>query len=128
MMGCPSGFGTAYPDVPYDEMLRLHDSGLLCEPIPKRLGRWGVWKCGCNDAFADGLCGHGLLLSMVFDTTITFPPQYSTREIAKRNLNSKSKRPSAWCPEQEDDEDDPAARQHCVQLPWRHTKCLSCRR
>ena len=47
---------------------------------------------------------------MVFDKTITSPPEYSTREIAKRN--SKGKRPSVWCPEQEDDEEDPAARQH----------------
>ena len=91
-------------------MLRLHDSFVLCEPIPKRWGRVEVWMCGCDDAFADALCGHGLLLSMVFDKTITFPPEYSTREIAKRNR--KGKRPSALCPEQDDDEEDPAARQH----------------
>jgi hypothetical protein len=110
MMESPAGFESAYPAVPYDELLRLHESFVLCEPIPKRWGRWGVWKCGCDDCFADGLCGHGMLLSMVFDKTITFPPQYSTRELAKRN--SKGKRPTAWCPEQEDDEEDPAARQH----------------
>jgi hypothetical protein len=114
MMESPAGFESAYPAVPYDEFLRLYESFVLCEPIPKRWGCWGMGKCGCDVCFADGLCRHGMRLSMVFDKTITFPPQYSTRKLAKRN--SKGRHPTTWCPEQEDDEEDPAARQHWCPL------------
>ena len=126
MMDCPSAFETAYPDVPYDEYLRLHDSFVLCEPIPKRWGRWGVWKCGCDDAFAGALCGHGMLLSMVFDKTITFPQSTlpgrflnGTERAGVQVHGSQSKRMTR------------KIQRHVsigVQLPWRRTKPLSCQR
>ena len=91
-------------------MLRLHESFVLCEPNCQGWGIYGLWKCGCYGCFRDGLCEHGLLLALLFDKTIKFPPEYSTKKLAGRK--STGRPPSAWCPEREDDEEDPSARQH----------------
>ena len=68
MMDYTAGFETMHPDVHWDKMLRLHDSFVVCEPNQQRWGRWGLWKCGCDGCFADGLCGHSLLLSFRLST------------------------------------------------------------
>ncbi len=51
-----------------------------------------------------------MLLSLLFDKTIKFPPAYWTKKLAGRK--STGLRPSAWCMEREDDEEDPSARQN----------------
>ena len=48
--------------------------------------------------------------SLLFDKTIKFPPEYSTKKLPTRK--STGRRPSAWCPEREDEEEDPSARQN----------------
>ena len=110
MMDNPAEFETAHADVPWDKMVRLHESFVLCEPNQQRWGRWGLWKCGCDGCFADGLCGHSLLLALLFDKTLKFPPEYSTKKLPGRK--STGRRPNAWCPEGEEDEEDPSAKQH----------------
>ena len=97
MMDNPAAFGATHPDVPWDEMVCLHDSFVLGEPNQQRWGRWGLWKCGCDGCFADGLCGHSLLLALLFDKTLKFPPEYSTKKLLSRK--STGRRPNAWCPE-----------------------------
>ena len=101
MMDNPAEFETTHPDVHWDKMVRLHDSFVLCEPNQQRWGRWGLWKCGCDGCFADGLCGHSLLLALLFDKTLKFPPEFSTKKLP--GSKSTGRRPNAWCPEGEED-------------------------
>ena len=78
----------------------------------QRWGRWGLWKCGCDGCFADGLCGHSLLLALLFDKTLKFPPEYSTKKLPGHK--STGRRPNAWCPEGEEDEEEVAEEDICT--------------
>ena len=106
-MDNPAAFEANHPEVPWDEMVRLQYSFILCQRNPLRWGRWGLRKCGCDGCFAEGLCGHSLLLALLFDKSLKFTPEYSTT-----SRKSTGRRPNAWCPEGEVDEEDPSVRQN----------------
>ncbi len=50
------------------------------------------------------LCRHSLLLAMLYDVTLKFPAKHSTKKLELRE--KLTKRPNAWAPEDEDDEEE----------------------
>ena len=60
--------------------------------------------------FGGGICGHSLLLAMLYDRSLKFPPEDSSARLARRE--KKGRRPNAWAPEDEDVEECPSAKQH----------------
>ncbi len=41
---------------------------------------------------------------MLYDKTLTFPPKHSSKQLGRRSRQAR--RPNAWDPEDEDDEDE----------------------
>ncbi len=61
--------------------------------------RWGKWvslKCMCEPEsfFSNGICGHSMLMALLYDSSLEFPTEWSTQQLPS---NGKSKkRPTAW--------------------------------
>ncbi len=49
-------FDMDHPNMTWDEMLQLHYRFVLCKPNGQRWGRWGMWKCSCDEGFKDAIC------------------------------------------------------------------------
>jgi hypothetical protein len=58
----------------------------------------------CESFFANGICGHSSLMALLYDyeSTLEFPAAYSKQVLPS---NAKSKRPSAWAEEFEEEEE-----------------------
>ena len=110
LMENPAEFEARFPAVTLEHLLFLHESFVLIEPLSEKWGRWVISKCGCQGFFAGGICGHSLLLAMLYDRSLKFPPEDSSARLARRE--KKGRRPNAWAPEDEDVEECPSAKQH----------------
>ena len=96
-----------------EEIVELHDSFHLLQPLRTRWGRWVSWKCNCEGFFSAAVCADSLALSLLYDRTLTFPPASSTQKLPAREKNAR--RPSAWEKdknEQEEAEENATRRQH----------------
>jgi hypothetical protein len=58
MLANPIQFESDHPDMTIDEMVQMYESFYLLEPIEEKWGRWGSWKCMCEDFMSGALCGH----------------------------------------------------------------------
>ena len=73
LMENPAEFKARFPAVTLEHLLFLHESFVLIEPLSEKWGRWVISKCGCQGFFAGGICGHSLLLAMLYDRyTVTY--------------------------------------------------------
>jgi hypothetical protein len=73
------------------------------EPLEEKWGRWTTWKY-INEEFLSGsLCAHILMMALLYDNSLTFPPACSSKKLESRPKGSK--RVSARAPENEDVED-----------------------
>ncbi len=97
--------------MPIEEVVELYESYYLVEPIKEKWGRWGSWKCMGESFMAAAICGHSLLFAMVYDKTLEFPPKHSSKKLELRGKTAR--RPSAWAPEQEDEEEAEAKLKWC---------------
>ncbi len=83
-----------------EEMLELYESFYLVEPIEEKWGRYGSFKCSvrisCPQRYVGKVCSY--------DKTLTFPPKHSSKKLERRSRQAR--RPNAWAPEDEDNEDD----------------------
>jgi hypothetical protein len=89
--------------MPIEEVVDLYESYYLLELIEEKWGRWGSRKCMCESFMSATVCGHSLLFAMLYDKTLQFPPKYSSKKLELRSKTAR--RPSAWAPEQEDEEE-----------------------
>jgi hypothetical protein len=110
LMENPAQYEAQNPDVTLEELLFLHESFVLLEPMGEKWGRWVISKCSCQGFFEAGICGHSLLFAMLYDRSLTFPPEESSARLPRRG--KKGKIPNAWAPENEDEEECPSAKQH----------------
>ena len=104
MLANPIQFETDHPDMTIEEMVDLYESFYMVEPIEEKWGRYGSFKCMCENFMSAAICGHSLLLAMLYDKTLTFPPKHSSKQLERRSRQAR--RPNAWAPEDEDDEDE----------------------
>jgi len=104
MLSNPIQFESDHPEKHIEDVVDLYESFYLLEPIEEKWGRWGSWKCMCESFMSATVCGHSLLFAMLYDKTLEFPPKYSSKKLELRSRNAR--RPSAWAPEQEDEEED----------------------
>jgi hypothetical protein len=90
LMDNPDQFDMNHPNMTWDEILRLHGhfQVVLCQPNRQRWGRWGLWNCGCDEDFKDAICGpeHSTLLALLFDKTLMFPPEDSSKKLPTRSI------------------------------------------
>eukprot|EP00291_Cryptomonas_curvata_P026417 CAMPEP_0172154284 /NCGR_PEP_ID=MMETSP1050-20130122/1944_1 /TAXON_ID=233186 /ORGANISM="Cryptomonas curvata, Strain CCAP979/52" /LENGTH=243 /DNA_ID=CAMNT_0012822973 /DNA_START=34 /DNA_END=765 /DNA_ORIENTATION=+ len=86
-----------------DEIIDLYESFYLLEPIEEKWGRWGTWKCMCENFMSGALCSHSLLMALLYDMTLKFPAKHSTKKLEHRG--KQTRRPNAWAPEDEEEED-----------------------
>ena len=103
MLSNPIQFEYDHSEMPIEEVVDLYESYYLLEPIEEKWGRWGSWKCMCESFMSAAVCGHSLLLAMLYDKTLEFPPKHSSKKLELRSRSTR--RPSAWAPEQEDEEE-----------------------
>ena len=103
MLSNPIQFESGHPEMPIEEVVDLYESYYLLEPIKEKWGCWGSWKCMCESFMSATICGHSLLLAMLYDKTLQFPPKHSSKKLELRRKTAR--RPSAWAPEQEDEEE-----------------------
>jgi hypothetical protein len=94
-----------------DEMVELYESFFLVGPIEEKWGHWRSWKCMCESFMSAAICGHSLLFVMLYDKTLEFPPKHSSKKLELRGKTAR--RPSAWAPEQEDEEEAEAKLEWC---------------
>jgi hypothetical protein len=107
-------FESDHTDTIIDEMVELYESFYLAEPIEEKWGRWGSWKCMCDAFMSAALCGHNLLFALLYDKTLEFPPESSSTSFKKLEHRCKTaRRPGAWAPEQEDEEEAEAKLEWC---------------
>jgi hypothetical protein len=104
MLANPIEFENDNPDMTIEEMLELYESFYMIEPIEEKWGRYGSFKCMCENFMSAAICGHSLLLAMLYDKTLTFPAKHSSKKLERRGRLTR--RPNAWAPEHEDDEDE----------------------
>jgi hypothetical protein len=104
MMANPIQFESDHPEMPIDEVIDLYESFYLLENVEEKWGRWGSWKCMCEDFMSAALCRHSLLLAMLYDATLKFPAKHSTKKLELRG--KLTRRPSAWAPEDADEEEE----------------------
>jgi hypothetical protein len=102
MLKCPAVFEALVPEWDAEDYIRLHESFYLMEPLEERWGKWVSWKCMCESFFANGICGHSSLMALLYDSTLEFPAAYSIQVLPS---NAKSKKPSAWAEEYEEEEE-----------------------
>ena len=102
MLKCPVVFEALVPEWDAEDFIALHESFYLLEPLEERWGKWVSWKCMCEGFFANGICGHSSLMALLYDSTLEFPAAYSKQALPS---NAKSKRPSAWAEEFEEEEE-----------------------
>ena len=85
-----------------EQMIELYESFYLLQPLPERWGRFVNFKCNCADFFSGACCGHSTLMAMLYDSTLRFPPEWSTQQLPSRGKTSK--KPSAWAELHEEEE------------------------
>ena len=102
MLKCPAVFEALVPDWDAEDLIALHESFYLLKPLEERWGKWVSWKCMCEGFFANGIGGHNSLMALLYDSTLEFPAAYSKQVLPS---NAKSKRPSAWAEEYEEEEE-----------------------
>ena len=103
MLANPIQFESDHPDLTIEEIIELYESCYLLEPIEEKWGRWGSWKCMCTDFMSAAVCGHSLLMALLYDMTLKFPSKHSSKKLELRG--KQSRRPNAWAPEDEEEED-----------------------
>ena len=81
MMDNPTMYEEYNPDLTLEDIVELHESFYLLEPLEERWGRWGLFKCTCENFFGAGCCAHSTLLALLYDTTLSFPSEYSSRQL-----------------------------------------------
>ena len=91
-------------------MLELYESFYLMEPIEENWGRYGSFKCMCEYFMSAAICGQSLLLAMLYDKTLIFPPKNSSRKLERRGRLSR--RPNVWAPEDEDQDGETSSKMH----------------
>ena len=47
----------------------------------------------CESFFSNAICGHSALMSLLNDSTLEFPSEWSTQQLPS---SDKKKKPSAW--------------------------------
>jgi hypothetical protein len=102
MVQHPASYECENADKQFDDIIRTYESFYMLEPIEEKWGRYGIFKCSCSDFMGAACCAHSILMAMLYDDTLEFPSEESRKELARRAGNSK--RPSAWAPEHEDEE------------------------
>jgi hypothetical protein len=94
MLSNPAGFAAHSPrDFDAEDYIGLHESFYLLEPLEERWGKWVSWKCMCESFFSNAICGHSALMSLLYDSTLEFPSEWSTQQLPS---SDKKKKPSAW--------------------------------
>jgi hypothetical protein len=58
MMANPIQFEADHPEMTIEEILDLYESFYFLDPIEEKWGRWGTWKCMCEDFMSGAICGH----------------------------------------------------------------------
>ncbi len=105
MLANPAMFSANSPDWDAEDYIGLHESFYLLEPMEEKWGKWVSWKCMCESFFSNGICGHSLLMALLYDSSLEFTTQWSTQQLPS---NGKSKkRPTDWAEFHEED-DKPA--------------------
>ena len=94
MLDNPAMFSEINPYWDAEDYIGLHESFYLLEPMEEKWGKWVSWKCMCESFFSNGICGHSLLMTLLYDSSLEFPTQWSSQQLPS-NAKSK-KRPSAW--------------------------------
>ncbi len=64
-----------------EEMLELYESFYMVEPIEEKWGLYGSFKCMFENFMSAAICGHSLLLAMLYDKTLTFPSKHSSKQL-----------------------------------------------
>ena len=101
MLSNPAVFEVNSPDMTAEDCIGLHESFYILEPMEERWGKWVSWKCMCEGFFSNGICGHGTLMALLYDSTLEFPSGWSTQQLPS---SAKKKRPTAWAEFHEEEE------------------------
>ena len=56
MLSNPAEFHAKYPTLNAGELILLHESFYLLEPLDVRWGRWVSWNCMCESFFSNAIC------------------------------------------------------------------------
>ena len=90
----------------WEEYVELHESFYLLEPLEEMWGRWVLFKCSCPGYFGGACCGHSSLLALLYDPSLKFPRELSSKQLPGRAGHSK--KPSAWGEMHEEADASPA--------------------
>ena len=84
MMENPAQYEARNPDKTWEEYVELHESFYLLEPLEEMWGRWVMFKCSCPGFFGAACCGHSSLLALLYDSSLEFPSECSSRQLPGR--------------------------------------------
>ena len=90
-----------------EEMIALHESFYLLQPLAERWGKFVNFKCMCPDFFSGGCCGHSTLMALLYDSSLRFPAEWSNQQLPSKKT---SKKPSAWA-ELHEEEEEPSRKE-----------------
>ena len=107
MLENPGDFEGAEPDMDAEEMIALHESFYLLQPLAERWGKFVNFKCMCPDFFSGGCCGHSTLMALLYDSSLRFPAEWSNQQLPSKKT---SKKPSAWA-ELHEEEEEPSRKE-----------------